>query len=85
MKAEDRFNNSPTRSQQMLGGFWSVTTYFTKETIMTKMTIAAFALLLAALGGCATNGGGDLMGAGAFDAHDGSGPFPPGIVMQADG
>jgi hypothetical protein len=51
---------------------------------MNKMTIAVFALLLAALGGCATNGG-DLIGTGAFGTHDDSSPFPSGSTMQADG
>ena len=67
-------------------GTWRVTTFITKEIIMNKMTIAIFALMLAALGGCASNGGGgDGIGAGVLDAYDASGPFPRGIVMQADG
>jgi hypothetical protein len=52
---------------------------------MNKLTIAVFALLLAVMGGCATNGGGDFIGTGAVGAEDASGPFPQGVVMQADG
>ena len=51
---------------------------------MNKLNIAVFALLLAVLGGCASTPGG-VIGTGALDTDDASGPFPRGVVMQADG
>lgn len=47
---------------------------------MNKLTLAVFALLLAALGGCASNGG-DLMGTGVLDNE----PIPTQVDVQAQG
>ena len=51
---------------------------------MNKLTMAIFALLLAVLGGCASGPGG-VFGIGTTDTYKDSGPFPRGVVMQADG
>lgn len=54
---------------------------------MCKKALAMLVLCFAVLGGCATNGGGggDVAANGTFDPYDGSGPFPKGVVMMADG
>jgi hypothetical protein len=49
---------------------------------MHKRTIAVLALMFAVLGGCASSG--DMIGTGAIDTYDVSGPFPRGILMQGD-
>lgn len=49
---------------------------------MNKLTFAVLALLLAAMGGCAGNGG-DLMGTGVLDNN--AGPIPPQVEVQAQG